>query len=70
MREIEVALVRVPEHKRDDEKTVRDKFNTLIDIAGGLAFVKPGDSVLIKPIRQLRKTLSGHHGPEDHQDVD
>jgi uncharacterized protein (DUF362 family) len=49
MRDIEVALVRVPEHKRDDEKTLRDKFNTLLDIAGGLAFVKPGDSVLIKP---------------------
>ncbi len=48
MREIEVGLVRVPEHKRDDEAAVREKFNTLIDIAGGLAFVKPGDSVLIK----------------------
>jgi uncharacterized protein (DUF362 family) len=48
MREIEVALVRVPEHKRNDENAVRDKFNTLLDIAGGLAFVKPGESVLIK----------------------
>ncbi len=48
MRDIEVALVRVPEHKKDNETAVRDKFNALIDIAGGLAFVKPGDSVLIK----------------------
>ena len=48
MREIEVALVRVPEHKRDSDSALKDKFNTLIDIAGGLAFVKPGDSVLIK----------------------
>jgi uncharacterized protein (DUF362 family) len=48
MREIEVALARVPEHKKDNEAAVRDKFNALIDIAGGLAFVKPGDSVLIK----------------------
>ncbi|MBN2223776.1 MAG: DUF362 domain-containing protein [Deltaproteobacteria bacterium] len=48
MREIEVALVRVPENKRDNETAVREKFNTLIDIAGGLSFVKPGDSVLIK----------------------
>ncbi len=48
MREIEVALVRVPEHKRDNEAAVREKFNALIDIAGGLSFVKPGDSVLIK----------------------
>lgn len=48
MRDIEVALVRVPEHKRDDEGAIREKFNTLVDIAGGLSFVKPGDSVLIK----------------------
>jgi uncharacterized protein (DUF362 family) len=48
MREIEVALVRVPEHKKDNEAALRDKFNALIDIAGGLAFVNPGDSVLIK----------------------
>jgi uncharacterized protein (DUF362 family) len=48
MREIEVATVRVPEHKQDDENAVREKFNTLIDISGGLSFVNPGDSVLIK----------------------
>jgi len=48
MREIEVALVRVPEHKRDNDNTLKEKFNTLIDIAGGLGFVKPGDCVLIK----------------------
>ncbi len=48
MREIEVATVRVPEHKQDDENTVREKFNTLIDISGGLSFVNPGDSVMIK----------------------
>ncbi len=48
MRDIEVALVRVPEHKQEDENAVREKFNTLIDLAGGLAFVKPGESVLIK----------------------
>jgi len=48
MNEIEVALVRVPEHKRNSEAALKEKFNALINISGGLSFVKPGDSVLIK----------------------
>ncbi len=49
MREIEVALVRVPEHKKDNNDAIRDKFSHLIEMAGGLSFVSRGQSVLIKP---------------------
>jgi uncharacterized protein (DUF362 family) len=48
MREIEIAVVRVPEHKRENQDAIREKFSRLIDIAGGLPFVGAGDSVLIK----------------------
>jgi uncharacterized protein (DUF362 family) len=48
MREIEIAVVRVPEHKKDSRDAVREKFTRLIDIAGALSFVNAGNSVLIK----------------------
>ena len=58
MRNIEVALVRVPEEKGDNtggndnkrgkNRVFREKFATLLDIAGGLSFVEKGESVLIK----------------------
>ncbi|GEM_PF-719429 len=48
MREIEIAVVKIPKEKRDNKEFFKEKFTKLIDIAGGLDFVNSGDSVLIK----------------------
>jgi uncharacterized protein (DUF362 family) len=48
MREIEIAVVKIPKEKKDNEEFFKEKFAKLIDITGGLDFVNKGDSVLIK----------------------
>ena len=48
MREIDIAVVKIPKEKKDNEEFFKEKFAKLIDIAGGLDFVNKGDSVLIK----------------------
>jgi uncharacterized protein (DUF362 family) len=48
MKDIEVAVVKIPEEYRDDDSVLKDKLETLINIAGELDFIRYGDSVLVK----------------------
>ncbi|MBN1880849.1 MAG: DUF362 domain-containing protein [Deltaproteobacteria bacterium] len=48
MREIEVGMVKIPEQERDNEALLKTKLSELIEISGGLDFIQPKESVLIK----------------------
>ncbi|MBN1574493.1 MAG: DUF362 domain-containing protein [Deltaproteobacteria bacterium] len=48
MREIDIAVVKIPKEKKDNADFFKEKFAKLIDIAGGIDFVNKGDSVLVK----------------------
>jgi len=48
MREIEVGMVKIPEQERDNDALLEKKLSELISISGGLDFINPKDSVLIK----------------------
>jgi len=48
MKEIEVAVVKIPVLRRSDAEKHREKLESLIKISGNMKFLKPGDSVLIK----------------------
>ena len=48
MKEIAVAVVKVPEKDKDDDSVLKEKLETLINITGELDFIRYGDSVLIK----------------------
>jgi uncharacterized protein (DUF362 family) len=64
MREIEIAVVKIPKEKRDNKDFFKQKFVKLIDIAGGLDFVNRGDSVLIKACLNSGRRYPATTSPE------
>ncbi len=64
MRKIEVAVVKIPKEKRNNEEVFKKKFANLIEITGGLDFVNRGDSVLIKVCLNSSRKYPATTSPE------